>query len=161
VFEPLELIEKLVALVPFPRSNQVRYSGVLAANARLRPQVVPGGVAAGSARAGSGAVCCPQPEEQPPAPPAGEGTAVPRRVRERRLSWAELMKRVFLEDVLECPRCQARMRLIATITDPGVIVAILSCLGLEARAPPQASAGPPVPPQARPVPRPPCPIDVS
>ncbi len=30
VFEPLELIEKLVALVPFPRSNRVRYSGVVA-----------------------------------------------------------------------------------------------------------------------------------
>lgn len=42
VFEPLELIEKLVALVPFPRSNRVRYAGVLAPNARLRPQVVPG-----------------------------------------------------------------------------------------------------------------------
>lgn len=43
VFEPLELIEKLVALVPFPRSNRVHYSGVLAPNACLRKLVVPAG----------------------------------------------------------------------------------------------------------------------
>ena len=44
------------------------------------------------------------------------------------------MKRVLLQDVLECPRCRGRMRLIATITDPVVIVAILCCVGLESRA---------------------------
>jgi hypothetical protein len=62
--------------------------------------------------------------------------------RERRLSWAELMVRVFAQDVLECPRCQGRMKLIATITNPIVIVAILSCVGLEARPPPLAPAYP-------------------
>ena len=34
-------------------------------------------------------------------------------VRPRRLRWAELMARVFLEDVLECVRCHGRMRVIA------------------------------------------------
>jgi len=65
---------------------------------------------------------------------------VTRRLRERRLSWAELMKRVFAQDVLECPRCQGRMKLTATITDPIVIVAILGCVGLEARPPPLTPA---------------------
>jgi len=41
VFEPLELVEKLAALVPPPRFNLVRYHGVLAPAARSRPQVVP------------------------------------------------------------------------------------------------------------------------
>jgi acyl-CoA synthetase (AMP-forming)/AMP-acid ligase II len=64
------------------------------------------------------------------------------RLRERRLSWAELMKRVFAQDVLECPRCKGRMKLIATITNPIVIIAILGCVGLGARPPPLAPARP-------------------
>jgi hypothetical protein len=50
------------------------------------------------------------------------------------------MKRVFEVDVLECPRCGGRRKLIAVITEPLVIVAILESLGLPARAPPQAPA---------------------
>jgi hypothetical protein len=37
---PLGLVEKLAARVPPPRANQVIYSGVLAGNAALRPEVV-------------------------------------------------------------------------------------------------------------------------
>ena len=40
LFEPGELIEKLVALVPAPRGHLVRYHGVLAPHARWRAQVV-------------------------------------------------------------------------------------------------------------------------
>jgi Putative transposase len=42
VFTPLELIEKLAALVPPPRFNQLRYHGILSPNAKYRPRVVPG-----------------------------------------------------------------------------------------------------------------------
>jgi len=41
LFEPLELIEKLAALVPPPRFNLVRYSGILSPASRWRSQVVP------------------------------------------------------------------------------------------------------------------------
>ena len=40
------------------------------------------------------------------------------------------MKRVFKLDVLECPFCKGRRKLIALITDPPVIRAILDCLDL-------------------------------
>jgi hypothetical protein len=40
-FKPLELLEKLVALVPPPRAHGIVFHGVLAPNARLRSQVVP------------------------------------------------------------------------------------------------------------------------
>ena len=43
VFEPLELVEKLVALVPPPRFNLVRYHGILAPAARWRREIVPKG----------------------------------------------------------------------------------------------------------------------
>ena len=41
IFEPLDLVGKLAALVPPPRFNLVRYHGVLAASAAWRPLVIP------------------------------------------------------------------------------------------------------------------------
>ena len=41
IFESLELIEKLAALVPPPRFNLVRYSGVLAPSSGLRRRIIP------------------------------------------------------------------------------------------------------------------------
>jgi hypothetical protein len=41
VLEPLELMEKLAALVPIPRANLVRYHGILAPAAAWRSAVVP------------------------------------------------------------------------------------------------------------------------
>ncbi len=131
-FEPLELLEKLAALIPPPRVNLVRYHGVLAPASRYRARVVP---------AGKG--------KEPPAPelgisritgdyPGEEEPPVAR--RPRNYSWAELMRRVFEVDVLECPRCRGRMRVLAAIVTPGAIRAILDCLDLPSRAPPVAPA---------------------
>ena len=50
------------------------------------------------------------------------------------------MKRVFAVDVLECPRCQGRMRILAAIHSPETARKILDCLGLPTRAPPLARA---------------------
>ena len=44
VLSPLELIEKLAALVPPPRLNRVRYHGILAPNAAGRRLVVPASI---------------------------------------------------------------------------------------------------------------------
>ena len=38
---PVELVEKLAAIIPPPRANQVIYAGVLAGNAAWRKEVVP------------------------------------------------------------------------------------------------------------------------
>jgi hypothetical protein len=46
------------------------------------------------------------------------------------------MKRIFAVDILECGRCQGRMRILAVIEQPEVIAKILTHLGLPARAPP-------------------------
>jgi len=46
IFTPLELVEKLAALVPPPRFNLVRYSRVLAPGARWWPIVIPAGAEA-------------------------------------------------------------------------------------------------------------------
>jgi len=56
-----------------------------------------------------------------------------------RMSWARLLKRVFDIDIERC-KCGGRLKIIAAIEDPGVIVRILTHLGLPARAPPRAPA---------------------
>jgi hypothetical protein len=60
--------------------------------------------------------------------------------RSRYVDWALLMKRSWGLDVMRCPKCSRRMRVIATILDPVVVRRILEHLGLRAsplpRAPP-------------------------
>jgi hypothetical protein len=56
------------------------------------------------------------------------------------LDWAVLMKRTHGLDVLVCPKCQATMRPIATITEPGAIRDILIYLGVRAEPLPRPRA---------------------
>ena len=126
LFEPLELLEKLAALIPRSHVNLVLYHGVLASHARWRPRVVlpersdpwaPDLASAPDATDGS-----------PPAPQAGR----------HHWAWAQLMERAFDVDVLACPRCAGRLRLVATVEDPHAIRAILESLGVPAEASPPA-----------------------
>ena len=50
--------------------------------------------------------------------------------------WAQLMRRVFGIDVLECPRCRSQMQMISFITETKAIRDILASIGL-ATAPPE------------------------
>jgi hypothetical protein len=110
-FEPLDFMAKLAALVPRPRLNTLRFHGVYAPNARLRPRVVV------------------QPD--PPARrPCSCGPQVPS-PQTNRLCWAELLQRVFSVNVFLCSRCgSSNVRRIAWITAPEAIAAILDCVGL-------------------------------
>jgi hypothetical protein len=132
VFEPLELIEKLAALVPPPRVNLVRYHGILAPAARDRWQVIPREAE-------------PEAEPEPGRSPAtAEGDAPGQRGgqsrRPRNYTWAELMRRVFAADVLVCPDCHSPMRILAAIHPPEATRAILEHLGLSGRSPPLTPA---------------------
>ena len=59
-------------------------------------------------------------------------------------AWADLLRRTFRVDVLECPSCQGRMKLLAIVTRPENIARYLTAIGeptdLPARSP---SRGPP------------------
>jgi hypothetical protein len=74
--------------------------------------------------------CNPAPDPPPPRRPPSE----------RRLRWAELLKRVFELDALRCPVCAGKMRVLTAITQPDVARRILKCLSLPPRAPPIAPA---------------------
>ena len=139
ILEPKELLRRLVALIPPPRVDMVRYHGVFAPYAKHRDAVVhlahDHAAAIGTER--PAAKLCRRPrKERRPAP-----------TTERYLDWATLLKRTFAVDVLACTRCGGRRRLIVFITDPVVVRQILTHLGLPtspperlpARAPPQCS----------------------
>jgi len=124
LFSPMELVEKLVALVPRPNVHLVRYHGVLGPHAKIRAQVVP------------------KPEvEATPLPDESEKSGS----SAKRISWARLLKRVFDIDVSVCSSCNGAVKIIAAILDRSVIAKILKHLELPldppvvapARAPPQ------------------------
>lgn len=58
----------------------------------------------------------------------------------RRLDWASLLRRVFGEDVTQCPRCGDHLRVLAFVTHPDVTTRILDHLGLASAVPPIAPA---------------------
>jgi hypothetical protein len=142
-FTPHELIEKLVALVPPPQTNMIRYHGVLAPASKLRKQVVRDR----SKRETPVASMVPaesskQAEREVPVGVAGR-IGLDEDLGPRRMSWAELMKRVFSLDVLECPECKGRMKVIATITEPEVVRKFLGSIDLPTELPPMERARPP------------------
>ena len=117
VLSPLEFMQRLAALVPRPRLHLIRFHGVLAPNAKLRAEIVP------------------SPPENTSEHEAQYAHGAP-----ARMSWARLLKRVFDIDIEHCPQCGGRLKIIAAIEDPPVIVRILTHLGLPARAPPRTPA---------------------
>ena len=149
------IIEKLLALdqALWLASNVAGKdaSGVLAPAARDRAAVV-----ARRPRAGAGSTvvagCGCGPASGGVGETGGEGKSKTMegaevrgtdRCRPRNYSWAELMRRVFEVDVLECPACHGRMRILASIHPPESTRAILECLGLPTRAPPLSPAAVP------------------
>ena len=134
LFEPLELLEKVAATIPRPRSNQLIYHGVLGPNAAWRKEVVSFGRDAPAADA-------PKPEEAAvDRVDDGEGDTDPPAPRRRSYTWAELLARAFLIDILECPKCSGRMKLIALIEEPRVVRKILNHLGEPTTIPSPAPA---------------------
>jgi len=116
---PMELLEKLAALVPLPRMHLARYDGCLAPHSHLREAIIP------------------TPRQQGMTDEAPDAESP-------RWSWAQLLKRVFALDMARCPFCQqGTLRIIAAITHgestfrtlcPGVRRVFREC--------PQAKLGP-------------------
>jgi hypothetical protein len=132
IFEPVDFIAKLAALVPRPRVNLTRFHGVFAPNSKHRVWVTP-------ARRGKGSpkLAADQDEKTPAQPHVA-------------MTWAQRLKRVFNIDVKTCRVCGGAAKVIACIEDPVVIRKILNHLQEQSpldsgvlipnpRAPPQVS----------------------
>ncbi|MBU0753934.1 MAG: hypothetical protein KJ645_02265 [Planctomycetes bacterium] len=120
----------IAVLVPPPRQHLVTYHGVLAPNAALRDLVIP----RAKPVPGSSSMNRRETKNLIPLDEA------PETERQRRYTFAELMRRVFDVNVLKCPHCAGRRELIALITEAPVIRAILECLKLPADPPAVAGA---------------------
>jgi hypothetical protein len=57
-----------------------------------------------------------------------------------RIPWAELLKKVFAVDVLQCPQCHGRLKVIAYLAEGAATSEVLKHLGLDATGPPVAKA---------------------
>ena len=114
--QPPEFMQRLAALVPRPRLHLIRFHGVLAPHAKLRAAIIP------------------QPAQKDSAPvhEHAHGNAA-------RMSWAQLLKRVFDIDVERC-ECGGQLKIIAAIEAPALIERILTHLGLSAQPPPRTPA---------------------
>jgi len=126
IFEPEDFIARLAALVPKPRAHLIRYHGVFAPASADRARVVPKTRAAADN-----------------SKDRGEPLATD---RQRSLTWAQRLKRVFAIDIEVCRRCGGKLRVIASIEEPATIERILEHLGRDgalvdrshpSRAPPE------------------------
>jgi len=117
--DPLSLLCRLATSLPPPRLHTIRYAGVLAPASPWRRYLTP--------------------QALPQAPAASDEPGRPDLAAGYR-PWAELLARTFAVDVLACPTCQGRMKLLALVKDPASIARCLATAG-EATEVPRRSPG--------------------
>ena len=96
IFEPLDFIARLAALVPPPRLNLTRFHGVFAPNSPHRARITPALRGRGTKPTKSA-----QTEDRTPAE------------QRSAMRWAKRLKRVFKVDVETCPKCGGSVKVIA------------------------------------------------
>jgi len=122
VFEPLDFLSKLAALIFPPKMHRIRYFGCWARRAKLRPLVSPHADCEPASCSHADKVHADQVLQQK----QGNGFKRPR------YDWATLLARCWSVDVLECGRCHSRMQRIAWITKAEAIRKIVQAVGLPA-----------------------------
>jgi Putative transposase len=121
--DPLSLLCRLATSVPPPRRHTIRYWGVLAPASPWRSSLVPMALSETPA------------DGQRPRRPEGAPSYRP---------WAKLLARTFAVDVLACPKCHGRMRLLAMVEDPANVARFLATVGEATEVPPRSPGrGPP------------------
>lgn len=113
VLDDLELVGRLAALVPPPRSHLLTYHGVLAPAARWRRDIVP----------------------EPPAEVAATCRHRAGGGLDPWIPWHLLLKRTFGVDALQCPRCGGRLRVRAVVAGVWLAPKLLAVLGRPATVP--------------------------
>lgn len=111
IFEPLDFIARLAALVPKPRVNLTRFHGVFAPNSKHRAQVTPAKRVKGNK----------------PKTSVGSRDQTPAE-RRTSMTWAQRLKHVFNIDIETCTESGGSVKVIACIEDPVVIKKILTHL---------------------------------
>jgi hypothetical protein len=129
---PLQLLERLAALIPPPRQHRHRYHGVLAPHSPWREQVTASAANASEQTPSS-------PQDLQPSSHHGPGAYL----------WALLLARIYEVFPLLCPQCGAELRIIAFVIETPSVSRILESVG-EPIDPPRLTParGPPESPPA-------------
>ena len=144
---PLELIDRIAALVPPPRTHRHRYFGVLAPNSPLRAAVTALATPAQAAPVLGASIstgeCAPGVVPMSSALPSQSEPVLPKRAAH--YLWAVLIARIYEVFPLLCPLCGGQMRIIAFITHSADIRHILDHIGADSEPPRISPArGPPL-----------------
>ena len=144
---PLELIDRIAALVPPPRTHRHRYFGVLAPNSPLRAAVTALATPAQAAPVLGASIstgeCAPGVVPMSSALPSQSEPVLPKRAAH--YLWAVLIARIYEVFPLLCPLCGGHMRIIAFITHSADIRHILDHIGADSEPPRISPArGPPL-----------------
>ena len=148
-FEPSEFLEKLAAIIPRPRTNLLIYHGAFAprgpAHRNPLAEMLDDGPAP-EAKAQSDATA----SDRPDTPSAQRAEATKGEIESKAtrggntkrpyFPWAELLRRIFRFDILACPDCGGRLRLVSTLDHPPVVEKILKHLGLPVQPPSPSAA---------------------
>ncbi len=122
ILDPLELVHRIVMQIPDQGSHMVRYYGAYSCRGRRAgAEGDLGDDLAGGSASKDSAEC-----EDEGVDDASDADT--EHTRKRRLRWAQLIRRIFEVDPLECPECGGEMRVIAVITDPPIVDRILKHL---------------------------------
>ncbi|MFT7266194.1 MAG: hypothetical protein ACI9A2_004283 [Halioglobus sp.] len=108
VLSPTEFFGRLAALIPKPRVNLTRFHGVFSPRSKLRAHVVAG-----------------KPEDET------EQVLQSGKNKAYSITWAQRLKRVFAIEIEKYEKCGGKVKIIASIEDPGVIEKTLKHLGLD------------------------------
>jgi hypothetical protein len=114
MFEPLDFLARLAALIPKPRTNLTRFHGVFAPNSKHRADITP-------AKRGKA-----KKKEKYSEETNWQDKTVPE--QHAAMRWAQRLKRVFDIDAEVCEHCGGTVKVIACIEDPQVIKTILAHL---------------------------------
>ena len=110
IFEPLDFMAKLAALIPKPKVNLTRVHGVFAPNSQYRKIITSEGKAKKSSTVKTVKT---------------NGNETEKR---KTMTWGKRLKRIFNIDIEICEKCQGHVKIIACIEVPVVIDKILAHL---------------------------------
>jgi hypothetical protein len=105
-FTPQAFIKRIISLIPKPRTNMVRYHGVFAPRHKKREEIT----------------SFAKPKK------VGKDTKIKKVYQ---TPWADLLKRVFLEEVDNCESCRNKLKYVASITSPIACRRILDHLKMD------------------------------
>ena len=116
IFSPMELVEKLVALVPPPRIHTVRFHGILAPHAKNRSKV---------------AKSRKDIKEEAEKNMKKDSQSGNPEVKKYKMTWARMLKRVFNVDVEVCSCCGGKTKIIGPVLEKSAIRKILIHIGAD------------------------------